>query len=83
MECTGAQCSFQVHNMAIEGQRVTSLVGLFGVRLGVSCEVSDSLFFSASDITSVEDTGVELGLVDRDKIRDFLLIKSSYYLSLS
>ena len=76
MECTGVECSFQMFNMAIEGSGLLHSFGLFGVRLGVSCEVSSSLFSSAPDVSSAEDTEWELGLVDRDKIQEFLLIKS-------
>ena len=78
MECIGTQCSFRMLNMAIEGSGLLHSFGLFGVKLGVSCEVSDSLFMSSPDVTSVENenTRLVLGLVDRDNVQEFLLIKS-------
>ena len=76
MECTGAQCSLHMFNMAIEGSGLLHSFGLFGVRLGVSYELTDSLFFPASDVTPAENTELELGMLDRENIQEFLLIKS-------
>lgn len=80
IQCNGSLCNFHMINMAIEGSGLLHSFGIFGVKLKVDCQMSDSLFRSkATENISLlrnEIPESELDLVDINKIEDFMLVKS-------
>ncbi|KAI6651516.1 hypothetical protein LOD99_5124 [Oopsacas minuta] len=76
MKCNKSDCSFHMIDMAIEGSGLLHSFGLFGVKLGFNCQISDSLFRSDFDVSLLENEDSEFGLLDVDKIKDYMLIKS-------
>ena len=80
IQCNGSLCNFHMVNMAVEGSGLLHSFGIFGVKIKVNCQMSDSLFGSqATENVSLlrnENSDLELDSVDVKKIKDFMLGKS-------
>ena len=80
IQCNGSLCNFHMVNMAVEGSGLLHSFGIFGVKIKVNCQMSDSLFGSqATENVSLlrnENSDLELDSVDVKKIKDLMLGKS-------